>query len=218
MNMFDEKQPTLLCAIMGYNKSDKGSIDITKSHHNYTTYYYSIFKDLKDKELRIFELGLGTNNIYLPSNMGIEGRPGASLYGWRDFFINSKIYGADIDKEILFNENRIETFFCDQTDPEIIKDMWLKPSLKEDFDIIIEDGLHTFDANICFFEHSIHKLKVNGYYIIEDIVNPEIPLFINKLTQYINENKYPGLKFNLLTIPSQVNNYDNTLLIVHRYA
>ena len=218
MNDFDEKQPTLLCAIMGYNKSDKGNIDITRSHHNYTTYYYSIFKDLKDKELRIFELGLGTNNIYLPSNMGINGRPGASLYGWREFFINSKIYGADIDKEILFNEDRIETFYCDQTDPEIIKNLWLEPSLKEDFDIIIEDGLHTFDANICFFEHSIHKLKVNGYYIIEDIVTHEIPLFIDKITQYINENKYTGLKFNLLTIPSQVNTYDNTLLVIHRHA
>lgn len=46
------------------NRSDKGS------SHNYTTLYYSIFKDICKKKLRIFELGLGTNNITIPSNMG----------------------------------------------------------------------------------------------------------------------------------------------------
>ena len=30
--------------------------------------------------------------------------------------------------------------------------MWNDQSLQEDFDIIIEDGLHTFSANVCFFE------------------------------------------------------------------
>ena len=62
--------------------SDKGSININNSHHNYTTFYYSIFKSLCDKTLRVFELGLGTNNIDIPSNMGTNGKHGASLYGW----------------------------------------------------------------------------------------------------------------------------------------
>ena len=53
---------------MGRNQSDKGKINITDSWDNYTTFYYSIFKELRDKKLRIFELGLGTNNINIPSN------------------------------------------------------------------------------------------------------------------------------------------------------
>jgi len=36
--IFDENQPTVLCEIMGRNKSDKGNINITKSWHNYTTF------------------------------------------------------------------------------------------------------------------------------------------------------------------------------------
>ena len=48
---------------MGRNKSDKGNKNIISSWHNYTTFYYSIFKDMCDKNLRVFELGLGTNNI-----------------------------------------------------------------------------------------------------------------------------------------------------------
>ena len=46
------------------------------------------------------------------------------------------------------------------------------------FDIIIEDGLHTFEANKCFFENSIHKVKRGGIYIIEDITNIDLPKFI----------------------------------------
>jgi len=211
---FDEKQCTRLCEIMGRNKSDKGHKNITKSWHNYTTFYYSIFKDISEKPLRIFELGLGTNNVTLTSNMGVGGRPGASLYGWKEFFPNSEIFGADIDKDILFNTDKIKTFYCDQTKPDVIKQMWDTSELQENFDIIIEDGLHTFDANVCFFEHSIHKLKPNGYFIIEDIKNDEKHLFINKIKEW--ETKYTDCTFTFLKIPSSRNRNDNNLVVVYR--
>lgn len=212
--LFDEKTSTPLCEIMGRNKSDKGSINISSSWHNYTPFYYSIFKSICEKPLRVFELGLGTNNTSIPSNMGSGGRPGASLYGWSEFFTNSKIFGADIDKNILFNSDKINTFFCDQTKPEIIKSMWAESKLEEDFDVIIEDGLHTFNANVCFFENSIHKLKQNGYFIIEDILISEKKLFENKIKEW--EAKYTNLSFTLLCIPSTRNKIDNNLLVVCR--
>lgn len=211
---FDEKQYTPLCEIMGRNKSDKGHINITKSSHNYTTFYYSIFKELREKKLRIFELGLGTNNTNIPSNMGANGRPGASLYGWAEFFHNSEIFGADIDTGILFNNDKIKTFYCDQTNPHIIKYMWNEPNLQENFDIIVEDGLHTYNANVCFFENSIHKLKPNGYYIIEDISKNDEYLFNKKIKEW--EVQYKDCSFTLLNIPSSINNCDNTLLVVFK--
>lgn len=211
---FNPTIPTPLCEIMGRNKSDKGSTDIVNSWHNYTTFYYSIFKDMQQSTIRVFELGLGTNNVSIPSNMGTNGRPGASLYGWSEFFHNAKIFGADIDKNILFNTDRINTFFCDQTNPAMIKDMWENPDLQENFDIIIEDGLHTFDANVCFFENSIHKLNPKGYYIIEDIDKKETYLFTNKIQEW--KNKYPDLIFTHLAIPSKRNIYDNNLVVVYK--
>ena len=211
---FDHTQPTRLCEIMGRNKSDKGHIDINNSWHNYTTFYYSIFNDIYDKTLRIFELGLGTNNTNIPSTMGINGRPGASLYGWSEFFPNSTIFGADIDSDILFNTDNIQTFYCDQTNPEIITKMWDEPDLQDNFDIIIEDGLHSFDANVCFFENSIHKLNLNGYYIIEDINIYAAPLIKNKINEW--QVRYNNCAFTLLNIPSTSNNIDNILLVVHR--
>ena len=210
--IFKENQNTPLCEIMGRNKSDKGHININSSWHNYTTFYYSIFKDLCDKNLRIFELGLGTNNVNISSNMGINGRPGASLYGWSEFFPNSDIYGADIDTNILFNTDKIQTFYCDQTNPDVVKNMWNHTNLQENFDIIIDDGLHTFDANVCFFENSIHKLKPNGYFIIEDILYNEEYLFINKIKEW--ETEYKDCSFTLLKIPSSCNKFDNTLLVI----
>jgi len=199
---------------MGRNKSDKGSINITQSWHNYTTLYYSLFKDLKEKPLRIFELGLGTNNMDVPSNMGPGGRPGASLYGWKEFFPNASIFGADIDQRVLFNTDHISTFYCDQTNPEVIQNMWNNPQLKDDFDIIVEDGLHTYSANVCFFENSIHKLKPSGYYIIEDIHNNYKDLFLSKIEEW--KVKYPNCLFNLVEIPSTRNYQDNSLLVVYK--
>jgi len=210
--LINMEEHTPLCEIMGRNRSDKGSMD-DKAWHNYTIFYYSIFKGLQDKNLRVFELGLGTNNLNLPSNMGANGRPGASLYGWAEFFPNAKVFGCDIDKDILFNTERINTVYCDQTKPEIIKTMWNSPELQDNFDIIIDDGLHEFDANVCFFENSIHKLNPNGYYIIEDILNKEEHLFLNKIKEW--ETKHTDCKFTLVRLPHS-NKYDNTLVVVKK--
>jgi len=148
--------------------------------------------------------------------MGANGRPGASHFGWSEFFPNSHIFGADIDTDILFNTDKIKTFYCDQRNPEIIKKMWNEPALQDNFDIIVEDGLHSFNANVCFFENSIHKLKQNGYFIIEDISNNEEYLFKNKIKEW--ERQYKDCLFTLLKIPSSRNVCDNTLLVVVKSA
>ena len=137
---------TELCNLMNTYGSDKGDPNDT-SFHNYTRYYYELFKDIRNEKLHIFELGLGTNNTNMPSNMGPNGKPGASLRGWRDFFPNASVYGADIDRDILFEEDRIKTFYCDQGSPEEIEKLWNHPELQEEFDIILEDAYHSFDYN-----------------------------------------------------------------------
>ena len=207
---------TPLCEIMGRNKSDKGSSNNSTSWHNYTVTYYNLFKHIQHEKLRIFELGLGTNNVDIPSNMGVDGRPGASLYGWREFFSNSEIYGADIDMRILFSDDRIQTFYCDQTNPNAISRLWSIPILSNPFNIIVDDGLHEFSANISFFENSIDKLAPGGFYIIEDILKDEIPNFKAKINEWNNNEKYRNLKFTLMEIPSARNPFDNNLLIVEK--
>ena len=73
--------------------------------------YFEIFSHIKVNTL--FEIGLGTNNINVRSNMGLDGKPGASLRAFRDY-LNINVYGADVDKGILFEEDKIKTYFIDQ--------------------------------------------------------------------------------------------------------
>jgi hypothetical protein len=40
---------------MSRQGSDKGAPNST-GHHNYTIYYYNLFKDVKNEHLKIFEL------------------------------------------------------------------------------------------------------------------------------------------------------------------
>lgn len=92
--------------------------------------------------------------------------------------------------------------------------MWNESLLQDNFDIIIEDGLHQFYANVCFFENSIHKLKPNGYYIIEDIKKPELLKFENKIKEW--ESQYKDCSFTLLKIPSNIKTMDNNMLVVFK--
>jgi hypothetical protein len=210
---FDCKVATPLCEIMERNKSDKGSTNITQCWHNYTPFYYSLFKDLKEKPLRIFELGIGSQNPNFHNNMGAHGRPGASLYGWKEFFPNAQIYGADIDTDILFKDERIQTFFCDATNPSIIQNMWRDPRLEGTFDIIIDDGLHEATVNTCFLLNSLNKLAENGYYIIEDVyVDNRWDSLLPLLSQL-----YSGFHFTLVKIPNTFNTcFDNNLIVIQK--
>lgn len=203
------KDVKTLSELMSYYQSDKSS-----KHHNYIHTYSRIFHSLKDKKLNVFELGLGTNNENIPSSMGKDGSPGASLRGWRDYFKNSKIYGADVDKDILFTENNIETFYVDQTQPESIKELWNNPLLKDiTFDIIIDDGLHEFSANICFLKNSFHKLKENGIYVIEDITSHSLSLYNNELNELKTEFNFD---FEIKNIINRHNNWDNILAVIYK--
>ena len=194
-----------LTELMNYYGSDKGG---KNNHHNYADFYSEIFFHQRNEIKSFLEIGLGTNNVNLPSNMGIDGVPLASLRAWRDYFKNAQIYGADIDKSILTNEERIKTFFVDQTNPESIKKLF--NSIGElKFDIILEDGLHEYNANICFFENSIDYLKNNGIYIIEDI-------FYKDKKKFLNYFKNKNYSFSIVDIYHNKNIANNCLAIVRK--
>ena len=196
--------------------SDKGHPE-NKSRHNYTHVYYNLFTPIRHETLRIFELGIGSNNTSIRSNMGVNGRPAASLRAWRDFFPKGYVFGADIDVFCVMTEPRLKTYYCDQTNPEIIKQMWNHDSLlKDEFDILIEDGLHTFPANVCFFENSHWKLKKGGVYVIEDI---EKKYFTDWQGQIVLWKEKYGTQYDFRLVeltPPSATTTDNNLLLIQR--
>jgi hypothetical protein len=202
--------PTKLCRVMTKHGSDKGRA------HNYTTVYSALFKRRYHQPLRIFELGLGSNNPDVPSNMGVFGVPGASLRGWRELFPDALVYGADIDRTILFQEDRIKTFYCDQLDRSSIRELWSRPDLQVGVDIIIEDGLHTFEANISFLEESLDHLRPGGIYVCEDIMRDRVDEWCDRL-ETIYSKQYPTYEFVFAVLPDPGNRANN-LLVVRRGA
>jgi hypothetical protein len=208
---------TELCEIMIRHGSDK-AYNPDKRSHNYTTLYYSLFNNTRYRNLRIFEMGIGTTNLDILSNMGADGTPGASHRGWAEFFPNSMVYGADIDKDILFQTDRIHTYWCDQTNPAAIAEMWKEPELQEEFDIIVDDGLHRYEAGKCFFENSVHKLKVGGFYIIEDVSEFAVDKYERCISVW--SEKFLCCKFTVTKVKSLDNNIllpgDNNLVIIEK--
>lgn len=200
--------PTKTCRIMSKYGSDKGR------SHNYTTVYSALFKERCDQPLRVFELGLGSNNPQAPSNMGVFGAPGASLRGWRDFFPHALVYGADIDRGILFDEDRIKTFYCDQLDRSSIHELWSHPDFRDGVDIIIEDGLHMFEANVSFLEGSLDHLRPGGIYVTEDIGWNCIDQWCDRI-ETVYSKRYPTYEFALVILANH--GWDN-LLVIRRGA
>lgn len=148
---------------------DHGSDKST--NHNYYVAYASLLMEKTDRPINILEIGVGTNYIDTLSNMGIHGRPGASLRAFRDMYSRASVFGADVNRRILFSQERIRTYYVDQADVGSLAD--LKDQLDPiRFDLIIDDGLHSAHANLNTTNFALSLLTADGAFVIEDI-NPD---------------------------------------------
>ncbi|MGO9242545.1 MAG: hypothetical protein ACLQBJ_17215 [Bryobacteraceae bacterium] len=175
--------------------SDKGWY-----RHNYTTVYSVLFGRLRDQPLRIFELGVLS---------------GASLRGWRELFPRALVFGADVNRDALFEEDRIKTFYCDQLDSAAIRGLWSQPVLQGGMDIIIDDGEHTFEGNTSFLDGSLEHLRPGGVYVIEDIHPRTMEKWRNEL-ETVYSKRYPSHEFVYVELPNSFNDQDNNLLVIRR--
>jgi hypothetical protein len=163
--------------------SDKGSV------HNYHKVYSRIFQELNLTIPNILEIGLGTNNTSVASNMGRRGRPGASLRAWKDLFPESPIVGADIDSSVLFQEKNIMTYQLDQTSPDSWKS-FTQILGKRKFHLVIDDGLHSPSANLKSLLFGLDLLEESGFLVVEDIHPRALPVWSIALSGLKQDEKY----------------------------
>lgn len=204
----DVNQKTDLCKIYAKYGSDKST------WHNYSAIYKKIFTLFENEPITFLEVGLGTNYTDIPSNMGRDGVPGASLYAVAALYPKWNVVGLDVDKRVLFQDARknISTFYVDQTNPASINLMWTNEYfVDKKVKIIIDDGLHEFYANRCFFENSHHMLSNGGVYIIEDVLNEQLALFSN---YFDNISQWGNYSYSIVQLPHPTNNRDNNLIII----
>ncbi|OBJ35701.1 hypothetical protein A5630_08840 [Mycolicibacterium mucogenicum] len=168
---------SVLAALCELHGSDKGEVQKggkarrrSWPTHTYTDFYEMLFGQKREAVRSVIECGLGTNNPSRESSMGVTGTPGASLRVWREYFPHADVVGIDIDKDILFTEDRIRTYYCDQTDASSVQEFKSAAAIPAgSVDVIIDDGLHKFHAGKCLFENTFDLLKDDGVYIIEDV-------------------------------------------------
>jgi len=125
--------------------------------HTYTPYYFELLKKRRHVIKKVIEIGTAE---------------GASLFMWRDFFPNATIYGAEIDKDRIFKEDRIEVIECDQSKVEDLADLLSKTGL--DIDIMIDDGSHDPKDQVLTALTVLPLIKKEVIYIIEDVADPKI--------------------------------------------
>lgn len=213
---YQKNMSSELSTLCDFYGSDKGELASDQNpyewlSHTYTDFYEMIFGQFRERVKNVLECGIGTNNPNLPSSMGVNGKPGASLRVWRDYFPNANVVGIDIDSDILFSEERIVTFQVDQTSPSSIRN-FLSDIGDRNFDIILDDGLHEYYAGICLFENTIDQLSVDGVYIIEDITESDLLKYVDYFsehyesyyTRFVNLHR-PGLPLG-----------DNSVLMITR--
>lgn len=191
-----------LCEIMQHYNSDKSTV------HSYTQLYDFLFRDIRETAQNVLEMGIGSVDPNFAYTMGANGTVGASLRGWRAYFTQAQIFGADIAEKELFEEERIKTFFANQLDIPSIQSMFKKTGV-EKFDVIIDDGLHCFEANHTFLRVAIDHVKDGGLYIIEDIAPRGIEAFVSLLEKM-------ELNAAFVQLPKHPGRFDNNMFIIFK--
>jgi len=161
--------------------SDKGNM--------YFPLYTHVLEKYKHLEnVKLLEIGLGTNNPDLISTMGNnQYKCGGSLRAFNAHLPKSNIFGADVDKNCLFNEPNINTFFVDQLKMDTFEELYQSCGNSK-FDIIIDDGLHSIGANLNTLLFALKHINVNGVIIIEDIPIYKIKGY--QIVDYFLHTKY----------------------------
>jgi len=146
--------PTLLDRLFWQSGSDKGF-----GGHLYGEFYESKLKDLRNKPLKVLEIGL--SNKPARNDGSISDTP--SLWVWAVWFRNAQIIGADI-RPFKAPMDRMKTYTLDQGKGADIMNL---VEAEGPFDIVIDDGSHLSSDILTSLKNLMDH--TNLYYFIEDL-------------------------------------------------
>jgi predicted O-methyltransferase YrrM len=144
--------PTELCKLAIKYGSDRTPFT---GGHAYTPFYDRIFKGRHVKKL--VEIGIDT---------------GRGLRMWAEYFPEAEIYGLDVQTNLLINEGRIKSLYCDLS--SVVSIQTAAEQVGDSCDLIFDDGSHDPQHQIQAAEILMPFLSPSGLYIIEDVGHPEI--------------------------------------------
>lgn len=156
--------------------------------HTYTPEYHRLLRNMKVKNM--LEIGIGNVPLMAPI-VGEKYRPGASLRMWRDYFPDATVYGCDIDTSVMFEEERIKTFWVDQSSQAMLNKH--VPDIQ--YEIILDDGSHILEHMETSFKTLWPRVTHGGMYIIEDLnehMIPKLTALAPDSVEYVHYGKWDG--------------------------
>jgi hypothetical protein len=190
-----------------YDLIDNNLTDKNTSH-SYLETYQRLFNNKKYDYLNILEIGIGE-----PKS---SKQNGGSIKMWHDYFINSKIYGLDIYditkiNEQIINKDRINLYTSiNAYDVNFINKEFIQKNIK--FDILIDDGPHTYESMVFFIKNYLYLLNADGLMIIEDIPNIEwTNTFINLVK---GDNTIKNIE--VVDLRYKKNRWDDIMLVIYK--
>lgn len=152
--------------------------------HSYSGTYESLFQSLRDKPVRLLEIGVCS---------------GGSLKVWEDYFTHPDAEFVGVD---LTTQNICYTF--DNRTKVLIQDATRDPP-DGLFDIIIDDGSHVLGDQLGAIHVLSSHLKPDGVYIIEDLQSME------NANTIVETSK--DILFELKDLRSIKGQYDDVMLV-----
>lgn len=149
-----------LVALASYYGTDKWN------EHWYAEIYADHFRELRDQELNVLEIGVGGYDH--PQNGG------ASLRMWKAYFHRSHIHGIDIYDKKPIEERRIKVWQGSQIDLAFMSAVFAEIGR---VDIMVDDGSHMNAHVIETFRHCLPLLAPDGIYAIEDVHTSYLPQY-----------------------------------------
>ena len=135
----------------------------------YQDVYGRVLAHLRGGSPRVLEVGIGVNDPDAASGMEATHQPGASLVGWSHYFGEAEVHGADIDRRVLIDTERYSTHYVDQRDPAALEA--LGREVGAPLDLVVDDGLHTAEANALTVVALLPLLSSRGVLVVEDILS-----------------------------------------------
>ena len=159
----DKINKDTLDELFHYYGSDKANIfkKTQDQGHGFSEFYTQHFNHLKQKEIKILEVG---------------SYAGASAAAFIKYFENCSVYCFDINiSKFIFSSKKIHVYGLDVNNEKELKKVLKKLDLESNsnfFDIIIDDGSHYLSDILFSLKTLFRYVKKGGFYIIEDFKHP----------------------------------------------
>ncbi|HVC61231.1 MAG TPA: hypothetical protein VND19_12820 [Acetobacteraceae bacterium] len=125
--------------------------------HLYTPIYHRLLQHLRDRPVRLLELGVG--------GYAVPEAGGSSLRMWAEYFPAGRIVGLDFHPKRLHISPRVTIVQGSQADENLLRGL---VAAHGPFDIVIDDGSHHVAHVLTSFRGLYASMPAGGIYVVED--------------------------------------------------